>query len=164
MGMKYIFTAVFLLLLAAPAWGQDFKKGVQAYEGGDYAAALQEWRPLAEQGHADAQFNLGIMYANGQGVPQDDAEAWKWWRKALALGDADTQDVSRLLVEGLNETHAKGVVACVAPGPGGRRAGAVPAARGGDRQVTAGLRRNRPGAGSWQSRPIGHGVVRQQDR
>ena len=39
-----------------------FPEGFGGLRAGDYATALQEWRPLAEQGHADAQYNLGIMY------------------------------------------------------------------------------------------------------
>jgi len=42
-----------------------------SYENGDYATALREWEPLAEQGNAYAQSNLSLMYAKGQGVPQD---------------------------------------------------------------------------------------------
>ncbi len=57
-----------------------------AYQRGDYATALREWRALAEQGDAKAQFNLGIMYSNGQGVPQDYAEALQWYRKAAIQG------------------------------------------------------------------------------
>jgi glycine/D-amino acid oxidase-like deaminating enzyme len=45
--------------------------GVQAYENGDYATALTEWAPLAEQGNANAQFNLAQMYRRGEGVPQN---------------------------------------------------------------------------------------------
>ncbi|MCH8098520.1 MAG: sel1 repeat family protein [Proteobacteria bacterium] len=67
--------------LTAPAWaGVD--EGVVAYNRGDYATALREWRPLAEQGDAEAQFNLGLMYYKGRGVPQDYAEAVKWYRLA----------------------------------------------------------------------------------
>ena len=62
-----------------------------AYYRGDYATALREWRPLAEQGNAEAQFNLGVMYSNGYGVPQDDAEAARWYRKAAEQGVAEAQ-------------------------------------------------------------------------
>ncbi len=55
-----------------------------AYDRGDYATALREWRPLAEQGHADAQFKLGVMYFNGRGVPQDYAQAHKWFNFAAS--------------------------------------------------------------------------------
>ena len=90
-GMKRILAALLLLTLAAPAWGQDFEKGLEAYEQRDYAAALREWRPLAEQGHAEAQFKLGVMYVYGWGVPEDYAEAVKWWRKAAEQGHAYAQ-------------------------------------------------------------------------
>jgi TPR repeat protein len=52
---------------------------------------LQLLRPLADQGDTKAQFNLGVMYANGLGVPQDYAEAVKWFRKAADQGDAKAQ-------------------------------------------------------------------------
>jgi len=45
----------------------------------------------AEQGHADAQNNLGHMYLNGRGVPQDDAEAVRWYRLAAEQGNAVAQ-------------------------------------------------------------------------
>ncbi len=66
--------------------------GVAAYKYGAYATALREWRPLAEQGNAKAQYNLGLMYRKGQGVPQDDAEAVGWWCKAAEQGDAAAQN------------------------------------------------------------------------
>ncbi len=56
--------ALVVVLVAAPAWA-DFQAGVVAYERGDYATALTEFRPLAQQGHAGAQFNLGQMYRKG---------------------------------------------------------------------------------------------------
>ena len=76
--------------LAAPALA-DFKAGVDAYRRGDYATALHEWQALAEQGHADAQYNLGLLYAKGQGVSKDDAQAQQWYEKAAAQGHADAQ-------------------------------------------------------------------------
>src|SRR5690554_3388796 len=82
-----------LIALLAPmeAYSADFVKGLAAAQRGDYQTALQEWRPLAEQGNTVAQFNLGIMYDNGYGVPQDKAEAAKWYRMAAEQGDADAQ-------------------------------------------------------------------------
>ena len=65
--------------------------GGEAYNRGDFAAALQEWRPLAEQGDAVAQYNLGLIYADGEGVLKDDAEAVKWFRKAAEQGVALAQ-------------------------------------------------------------------------
>ncbi len=92
--MKALRTAVVLVLalaLSAPVLAADFEAGVEAYKRGDHATALKEWRPLAEQGVADAQFNLGDMYFYGQGVPQDYAEAVKWYRLAAEQGQADAQ-------------------------------------------------------------------------
>ncbi len=59
------------LLLGTPAVAADHSKGLDAYKRGDFATALREWRPLAEQGYADAQFNLGLMYEKGKSVTQD---------------------------------------------------------------------------------------------
>ena len=77
--------AGFTLGLTAPAWA-GFDEAVAAYQRGDYATAIRELRPLAEQGDADAQFNLGTMYGIGLGVPQDFAKAVKWYRKAAEQG------------------------------------------------------------------------------
>ena len=82
--------AVLLVVLAAPAWA-DWDEGVAAYDRGDYATALREWRPLAMQGNAAAQYNLGLMYSKGRGVPQDHAEAVRWYRKAAVQGYAAAQ-------------------------------------------------------------------------
>ena len=65
------------LLVGNPAVSADFQKGYAAYQSGDFPTALREWEPLAEQGYASAQSNLGWMYDNGQGVPQDDKTAEK---------------------------------------------------------------------------------------
>ena len=79
------------LILAGPVLAQDWNKGLAAYNAGDYATALQEFRPFAEQGYANAQTMLGIMYDNGNGVLQDSAEAAKWYRLAAEQGDAGAQ-------------------------------------------------------------------------
>ncbi len=79
-----------LLFSAGSAWA-DFDDGVAAYERGDFATAVQEFRPLAEQGVAEAQFILGLIYAIGSGIPKDKAEAFKWYRKAAEQGYADAQ-------------------------------------------------------------------------
>jgi hypothetical protein len=82
--------AVLLVFLATPAWaGMD--EGIAAYNRGDYATALREFRPLAEQGLAEAQYNLGNMYRTGWGVPQDYAEAERWYRRAVEQGNASAQ-------------------------------------------------------------------------
>jgi len=70
---------------------QDFQVGMDAARKGDYATALREWTPLAEQGDAGAQYNLGLMYGNGDGVPQDDKNAMKWYTLAAEQGHASAQ-------------------------------------------------------------------------
>ena len=91
-------TCIFRLILAALLAGAglgaqaDFADGFAAYERGDYATALREWQPLAEQGDAVAQFNLGLMYDKGEGVPQDDKAAVQWYRRAAEQGHADAQN------------------------------------------------------------------------
>ena len=79
------------LLVGTPAFSADFQKGLGAYNSGDYATALREWEPLAEQGDVDAQFSLGAMYADGEGVPQDYKTAVKWYKLAAEQGDVDAQ-------------------------------------------------------------------------
>ena len=79
-----------IMCLTAPAWA-DFKAGMDAYHRGDYAIALREWQPLAEQGQAAAQYNLGLLYANGQGVRKDDVQARQWYEKAAVQGHAEAQ-------------------------------------------------------------------------
>ena len=68
-----------IICLAAHAWA-DYQAGLDAYNGGDYATALREWRPLAEQGNDSAQFFLGLCYANGYGVPKNLELALHWYR------------------------------------------------------------------------------------
>jgi hypothetical protein len=79
-----------IVCLAVPAWA-DGQTGVDAYTRGDYATAEREWRPLAKQGNAAAQCNLGVLYDKGQGGPQDYAIALQWYEKAAAKGVAKAQ-------------------------------------------------------------------------
>jgi TPR repeat protein len=75
------------MLLGMPAWA-GFEEGLAAYDKKDYQTALTEFRKAAEQGDADAQFNLGWMYADGQGVLQDFKTAVTWYRQAAEQGHA----------------------------------------------------------------------------
>ena len=89
--MKQLTIAMFLIISCVTAWAADLKKGYAAYNSGDYVTALSEWKPLAEQGNAEAQYNLGVMYDNGFGVIEDDREAVKWFRLSAEKGHADAQ-------------------------------------------------------------------------
>lgn len=93
---KFALALALLIPLSAAA---GFDEGVQAYNSGDYAKALAEFKPLAEQGHADAQFIMGRLYHEGYGVARDQAEAAKWFRKAAEQGNSSSQYYLGLLYE-----------------------------------------------------------------
>ena len=76
---------------AVPAYA-DVESGIAAWERGDYAAALKEWRPLAAKGDADAEFNLAQAYRLGRGVPQDMKLAENWYGKAARQGHPGAED------------------------------------------------------------------------
>ena len=78
-------------LSAVQATYADFDDGMDAFQRRDYETALEEWQPLAEQGDARAQLEVGRLYISGNGVPQDDAEAVRWYRLAAEQGDAEAQ-------------------------------------------------------------------------
>ena len=80
-----------VMLASAPAFAQDFNDGVAAFQKGDYETALKNWMPLAHGGDAEAQRNLGIMFQQGLGVPQDEVEAAHWYRQAAENGHARAQ-------------------------------------------------------------------------
>lgn len=83
--------ALAFTLLSAPVLAQSFEEGAKAYEKGDFDSALENWRPLAEQGQAKAQFNLGLMYERGAGVDRSEAEAAHWLLLAAAQGHTAAQ-------------------------------------------------------------------------
>ena len=85
-------TIAVLLGSLGVSWSADWEKGVTAAQNGDFATALREWKPLAKQGYATAQFNLGLMYYKGKGVPQDYKTAVKWYRLAAEQGNAYAQN------------------------------------------------------------------------
>ena len=67
-----------VLAFAGPVAAHHSGAGLEAYQRGDYATAMREWRALAEQGDAEAQSRLAIMYLLSQGVPQDLVLAHLW--------------------------------------------------------------------------------------
>ncbi len=94
--MKRLALAVVMLVaLTTPMLAQDdvpaFSEGLAAYERGDYATALRVFKAHAGLGDADAQFNLGTMYEDGEGTPQDHTEAVKWYLLAAEQGHANAQ-------------------------------------------------------------------------
>ena len=85
-------TLVLLLGSIGISSGNDFLKGLNAYHSGDFATALSEWKPLAEQGHSPSQYNLGFIYYKGEGVPQDCETTVKWYTLAAEQGDSNAQN------------------------------------------------------------------------
>ena len=67
------------------------QEGWDAFGRGDYAGALAIWQPIAERGDVQTQLLVGSIYDLGQGVPQDDAEAAKWYERAALQGSAKGQ-------------------------------------------------------------------------
>ena len=83
--------AILLAFLFSAAWAQSFEEGMTAYKEGNYETAFEVFQSLAEEGDAFAQFNVGAMYNNGEGVPADDSEAVRWYRAAAEQGHALAQ-------------------------------------------------------------------------
>jgi TPR repeat protein len=93
--MSRHYAKLFIALLAASfiamaggAFAASYDDAMTAYDNGDYATALKLLRPLAERGDTNAQYSIGRMYAKGEGVPKDEAEAVNWFRKANEQGKA----------------------------------------------------------------------------
>jgi tetratricopeptide (TPR) repeat protein len=83
---------IFTLAAMNGAIAGPFEDAIAAKEHGDYATAMKLFRPLAERGDVVAQFNIGVSYANGFGVPKNELEAARWFRKAADRGYAIAQN------------------------------------------------------------------------
>jgi len=97
MSPKYLVAAVLAAALAAPLSAQSVKAGIDAWQRADYPAAVAIWRPLAEGGDADAQFNLGQAYRLGRGVQLDLSAAKVWFERAARSGHVDAETTLGLL-------------------------------------------------------------------
>ena len=98
MSPRYLVTAMFAILLTTPAEAQSVKAGIEAWQKADYPAAVAIWRPLAQKGDADAEFNLGQAYRLGRGVPIDFGMARLWFEKAASAGHVDAETTLGLLL------------------------------------------------------------------
>src|ERR1700730_10481885 len=85
--------------LAVPVAAGPREDAATAYQRGDYGVAFRLWRPLAEQGDARAQAELGRMYDTGEGVAQNRVQAASWYRKAADQGLADAQTYLGLMYQ-----------------------------------------------------------------
>jgi len=88
---RFVSSVVALALLATGPATAGTENGVAAFRRHDYPAAVAIFGPLARHGDARAQAYLGLMYANGYGVPQNYIEAANWFRLASELGNAGAQ-------------------------------------------------------------------------
>ena len=98
--MKVIIFSVLLLFLfvgCLPEYADN--KGLAAYNRGDYETAFKELKPLAEQGDADAQHTVGLMYYNGRGVPKDYVMAYMWYFLAEIQGSEEAIIKRSILVK-----------------------------------------------------------------
>jgi TPR repeat protein len=112
---RILLALVLATTLTTAAAAGPFEDADAAYQRGDYATALRLWRPLAEQGNAPTQYNLGFMYSSGQGVPQDYAEAVKWYRLAAEQGSANAQYVLGIMYangRGVPQDYAEAMKWC----------------------------------------------------
>jgi cell division septation protein DedD len=98
MSVRYLIAAALLLAGAAPPTAQSVKSGIEAWQRSDYSGAVAIWRPLAEKGDADAQFNLGQAYRLGRGVTTNLAAAQTWFERAAKQGHLDAETTLGLLL------------------------------------------------------------------
>ena len=87
--LTFLLSLTFLFLFSGSVFGGNWEDGVHAYLKQDYKTAHRLWLPLAEQGDAKAQYNLGLMYEDGLGVPQDYVSAHMWWNLSGSNGYKD---------------------------------------------------------------------------
>ena len=87
MTLKRLLLAVSMCCLIATANAAPIDDAIAAYNNGDYSQALRIWKPLAEQGNADAQNSVGGMYVKGEGLTQSNQEALRWYRLSAEQGN-----------------------------------------------------------------------------
>jgi hypothetical protein len=98
MNRKYLVAAALLVAIAAPLSAQSVKAGIDAWQRADYAGAVAIWRPLAEKGDPDAEFNLAQAYRLGRGVPTNLSAAKTWFERAANQGHVDAETTLGLLL------------------------------------------------------------------
>ena len=98
--MRRVLLVVFLVVACATGAAADsYEDAVSAYDRGDYIRAGQLLRPLAEQGHARAQGNLGLIYAKGGGVSQDLVRAQMWFTVSAEEMSSDEGRASLMFLD-----------------------------------------------------------------
>ena len=104
--LKHVVVAIILILgFAAPAAAGRLEDADAAFKRRDYATAVRLIRPLAEQGDANAQYNLGVLYDNGLGVPQDKVRAYMWFTLSAAQGKDGAAAFRDLIARRMNSAQ-----------------------------------------------------------
>lgn len=98
MNCKYLVALALLISASAPTSAQSVKAGIDAWQRADYSGAVAIWRPLAERGDSDAEFNLGQAYRLGRGVPTNLAAAKTWFERSASKGHVDAETTLGLLL------------------------------------------------------------------
>ncbi|MEA2048988.1 MAG: tetratricopeptide repeat protein [Campylobacterota bacterium] len=84
-------TIAIFIFLTLGLYASEFEQAVEDYKNGGYIKALNTFYELAKKENAKAQYNVGLIYANGYGVKQNMAEAQKWYEKAAKQGNSAAQ-------------------------------------------------------------------------
>jgi hypothetical protein len=103
MNRRCLVAAAILIASAGPLSAQSVKAGIDAWQRSDYAGAVAIWRPLADKGDADAEFNLGQAYRLGRGVATNLSAAKTWFDRAANQGHLDAETTLGLLLFQNNE-------------------------------------------------------------
>ncbi len=82
-----------LAILPVQSFANAVNDGVEAYQQGNYWKAFELWQPVAQQGDPVAQYNMGVLYINGQGFPKNVKQAIKWFEMSAEQGYANAQYV-----------------------------------------------------------------------
>jgi len=103
---RYLIVGLLTLListsLVVTAFAGQYEDADAAYERGDYATAYRLFKPMAEQGHAEAQYNLGGMYFRGRGVPQDFVLAHMWFNLSVSkvpASEGETREATEIIID-----------------------------------------------------------------
>lgn len=104
---KVIILGALSLFIGITASANSFEDGLAAYNKRDYGTAATNWRSAARNGHAEAQFNLGYMYQNGQGLERSTDQAVFWFKKAAAMDHVEAKTALERLGIGIEPETPK---------------------------------------------------------
>ncbi|WP_309497207.1 tetratricopeptide repeat protein [Sulfurovum sp.] len=82
---------IMFAMMAFSLYASEFTQAVDDYNKGEYTKAFDTFYLLAKDGNAKAQYNTGLLYAQGKGAQKDLSQAKKWYEKAAKQGNASAQ-------------------------------------------------------------------------